>query len=205
MKRVGIVDYGMCNLDSVARAVQECGGDPVVSGRPAELAGVDRLILPGVGAFADAMRQLRERTLDAFLHDQVHGKGLPLLGICLGMQLLAEQGTEGGDTAGLGWVAGKVQRLRPTDQDRRLPHVGWNEVEPARASPLFEGVRRGTDFYFVHSYHLCPTDGADVLARTPYAAGFVSAVQHGLVFGVQFHPEKSQRAGFRVLKNYLAL
>jgi glutamine amidotransferase len=205
MKRVGIVDYGMCNLDSVARAVQECGAAPAVSDRPAELAATDRLILPGVGAFADAMAQLRERSLDAFLHEQVRVRGVPLLGICLGMQLLAERGTEGGDTAGLGWVRGRVERLRPTAPDLRLPHVGWNEVRPAVPSALFEGVRSGTDFYFVHSYHLCPADGADVLARTPYAGGFVSAVQSGLVFGVQFHPEKSQRPGFRVLKNFLAL
>jgi glutamine amidotransferase len=205
MNRVGVIDYGMCNLDSVARAVQECGGEPVVSGHPHELAGADRLILPGVGAFADAMWQIRQRGLDAFLHEQVLGKGVPLLGICLGMQLLARKGWEGGETEGLGIVEGEVRRLLPTGDDSRIPHVGWNEVEPLYQSPLFAGITPRTDFYFVHSYHVCPSGAGDALARTPYAGGFVSAVARGSVFGVQFHPEKSQRPGFRVLKNFLAI
>jgi glutamine amidotransferase len=138
---------------------------------------------------------LRERVLD---------ERVPLLGICLGMQLLASLGFEGGETAGLGLIGGEVRRLRPADPDTRIPHVGWNEVEPVRDSPLFAGVASRTDFYFVHSFHFVPAEPADALARTPYAAGFVSAVSRGSVFGVQFHPEKSQRPGFQVLINFLA-
>ena len=205
MTRVAIVDYGMGNLDSVARAVEECGGVPVVTGRAADIGSANRIILPGVGAFPDGMRNLKERSLDKILHEQVAGKGIPLLGICLGMQLLATRGWEGGETAGLGWIDGEVRRLQPGEGNTRIPHVGWNEVFAIRESPLFRGIPEGKDFYFVHSYHFLCDDDRDVLARTPYCGGFVSAIGRGSVFGVQFHPEKSQRAGFQVLRNFLGV
>jgi glutamine amidotransferase len=151
------------------------------------------------------MRNIRERALDATLYEQAIEKQVPFLGICLGMQLLATKGWEVQETEGLGFIPGEVQRLEPSGEDRRIPHVGWNEVYPTRESPLFRGIAAGRDFYFVHSYHLRPEDEADVAGRTPYAQGFVSAVQRGMVFGVQFHPEKSQRMGFQVLRNFLAI
>lgn len=205
MTRVAIVDYDMCNLDSVARAVEECGGVPVVTGKAADIDTANRIILPGVGAFPDGMRNLKERSLDKILHEQVVEKGIPLLGICLGMQLLAARGWEGGETEGLGWIGGEVRRLQPPGGSARIPHVGWNEVFTVRESPLFRGIPEGKDFYFVHSYHFLCDNGGDVLARTPYCGGFVSAVGRGSVFGVQFHPEKSQRVGFHILRNFLGV
>ena len=205
MKRVAIVDYGMCNLDSVRRAFEECSSSPFVTDEPADLADADLIVLPGVGAFPDAMANLRERALDKALDDEVLGNRVPFLGICLGMQLLATTGHEGGETAGLGWIDADVCRLRPTSEDTRVPHVGWNEVVPARETPLFDGMPRASDFYFVHSYHVECHDDTDVAATTPYCGGFVSAIQRDNIFAVQFHPEKSQERGFEVLRRFLAL
>ena len=205
MAKVAIVDYGMGNLDSVARAVEECGGDPIIceDGRDLEMAA--HVILPGVGSFAVGMRNLRQRELDTILKRHVVDKGVPLLGLCLGMHLLATRGEEGGDTDGLGWVPGEVKHLKPDLYDRRIPHVGWNEVVYERNSSLFDGIPSGKDFYFVHSYHFVCQDAANVVALTPYCGGFVSAIARDHVFGVQFHPEKSQRPGFQVIRNFLAL
>ena len=205
MKAVTIIDYGMGNLDSVARAVEECGGTPLVTDRAEDIEKATHLILPGVGAFPDGIRNLKQRSLDEILRDQVVGGQIPFLGICLGMQMLATRGWEGGETEGLGWIEGEVQRLEPLGEDTRIPHIGWNEVALTRPSALFAGVDSGRDFYFVHSYHLVCHDKEDVLAMTPYCGGFVSAVTCGQIFGVQFHPEKSQRLGFQVLRNFLAL
>ncbi|HEX5870466.1 MAG TPA: imidazole glycerol phosphate synthase subunit HisH, partial [Longimicrobium sp.] len=146
---------------------------------------------------------LRERGLDQALREQVLEQGVPLLGVCLGMHLLADRGIEGGETQGLGLVPGSVMKLQPDEPGTRIPHVGWNEVHPARPSPLMEGIEDGRDFYFVHSYHLACDDPADVLATTPYCGGIASAVQRGIVAGVQFHPEKSQKAGFALLRNFV--
>jgi glutamine amidotransferase len=202
---VAIVDYGMCNLDSVARAVEECGGRACVTDQARDLETASRIILPGVGAFADAMRNIKQRGLHRILYEQAVEKQIPFLGICLGMQLLASKGYEVEESDGLGFIPGEVRRLSPCGEDTRIPHVGWNEVYPLPDSPLFRGIEAGRDFYFVHSYHLCPWDESNVLARTPYAGGFVSAVQSGSIAGVQFHPEKSQRAGFQLLRNFLSL
>jgi len=205
MNIVAIVDYGMCNLDSVRRAVEECGGTAVVTNQARDLETANRIILPGVGAFPDAMRNIKELSLDCVLYDQAMGGQIPLLGICLGMQLLASKGWEGSETDGLGLIPGDVRRLEPVGTDTRIPHVGWNEVHPTHESLLFKDISSGRDFYFVHSYHFCPENSAHILANTPFAAGFVSAVQSGSVFGVQFHPEKSQKTGSQLLKNFLAL
>jgi glutamine amidotransferase len=199
-----VVDYGIGNVDSVARAVEECGARVVVSAREEDLAAATHVILPGVGAFGDGMRNLKARGLDSILREQVIVGGIPFLGICLGMQLMATRGLEHGVTEGLGWIDGEVRRLEPTPEDTRIPHIGWSGVEPARPSALLTGVAPGRDFYFVHSYHLVCKDESDVLARTSYCGGFVSAVGRGRIYGVQFHPEKSQKAGFAVLRNFLA-
>jgi glutamine amidotransferase len=205
MKRVAVVDYGMGNLDSVARAIEECGGRPSVTDRAEDIENATHIVLPGVGAFGDGIRNVRERGLDGILREQAVVGGIPFLGICLGMQLLATRGYEGGMTQGLGWIDGEVRRLEPAGEDHRIPHIGWNEVALTRPAPLFTGIDAGHDFYFVHSYHLVCHDKEDVVAVTPYCGGFVSAIARGRIFGVQFHPEKSQRLGFQVLRNFLAL
>jgi len=205
MKKVAIVEYGMGNLDSVARAVEECGGSPVITSEARDLELANYIVLPGVGAFAVGMRNIRERGLDKVLGEHAIDKGVPFLGICLGMQLLGTKGWEGEETDGLGWIEGEVKRLEPHGPAERIPHVGWNEVTFAQASPLFSGIPSGKNFYFVHSYHLSCRNAGDVLARTPYCGSFISAVGRANVFGVQFHPEKSQRVGFQVIKNFLTL
>jgi glutamine amidotransferase len=205
MSRTAIVDYGMGNLDSVARAVEECGGSPMVTSNPRDLEHAGRIILPGVGAFAQGMRHIRERGLDEALHEQVMEKGLPLLGLCLGMQLLATVGHEGDDAPGLGWIEAEIHRLEPANGTERIPHVGWNEVYPTRPSELFADLQGGRDFYFVHSYHMVCESSDDVLATTPYCGGFASAVGRDHIRGVQFHPEKSRRPGFQILTNFLEL
>ena len=204
MTRVVIIDYGMCNLDSVARAVEECGGRALVTQHPADLAGASHIILPGVGAFPDAMDRLRRTGMDAALREQVVGELIPFLGICLGMQLMATRGFEVRESPGLDLIPGEVRRLMPTGSRVRIPHIGWNEVQATEDCPLFTGIPARSDFYFVHSYHLC-CDMKFAAAHTPYADGFVAAVQRGNTFGTQFHPEKSQRLGFRLLANFLAL
>ena len=203
MKAVAIVDYGMCNLDSMRRALEECGAAPKVTDDPRDLESAERIVLPGVGAFGDAMRNLRERGLDVALAAQVE-RGIPLLGICLGMQLLATTGVEGGGAAGLGFISGEVVRLLPTADSPRIPHVGWNEVRPLQPHPLFTDIAAGKDFYFVHSFHFRCVNAAAALAVTPYCGGFTSAVARDHVMGVQFHPEKSQKTGFTMLRNFLA-
>lgn len=205
MKRVAIIDYGMGNIDSVARAVEECGGTPVITSTAAEINDADCLILPGVGAFGDGINHIRQRRLDEIMAERVLGKGIPFLGICLGMQLLAETSYEFGEHSGLGWIKGDVVRLQPDSPLTRIPHVGWNEVHAQRPSPLLQGVEPGRDFYFVHSYHFICAAQENVLATTPYCGSFTSVVGAGTIFGVQFHPEKSQRAGFLVLRNFLAI
>ncbi|HPA45456.1 MAG TPA: imidazole glycerol phosphate synthase subunit HisH [bacterium] len=200
-----IVDHGLCNVDSVARAIEECGGSPLISEDPAECARAERIILPGVGSFHEASGILHEKGWVSAIRREVLEYGIPLLGICLGMQLLASTGTEGGDAPGLDLIPGSVVRLEPPDKTVRIPHVGWNEVHQNQSSPLFADIPDKKDFYFTHSYHLVPTREEHVLATTPYCGSFVSIVGSGKVFGTQFHPEKSLGGGLRMLKNFLAV
>jgi glutamine amidotransferase len=204
-QRVAIVDYHLCNVDSMQRAFETLGAKAFITDVPADLEAADRIVLPGVGAFPDAMRNLHGRGLDDALAQQVLGEGAPFLGVCLGMQLVAALGHEVEETKGLGWFDAQVDRLELTTQDRRIPHVGWNEVRPTRESPLFDGIPPNADFYFVHSFHVTCVHDSDVLATTPYCGGFASAIQREHVFGVQFHPEKSQQWGLRLLKNFLTV
>lgn len=205
MKNVAVVNYGMGNIDSVVRALEECGAEVRVTDREEDFEWAGAVVLPGVGSFTDGMQCLKERDLVDILRRQVLEKCIPFLGICLGMQLLASRGTEGGDTPGLGWIPGAVQRLSPDPVGMRIPHVGWNEVHFKDQAALFGGIEQGKDFYFTHSYRLVPNEPADVMAETPYGGSFVSAVRKQNVFGVQFHPEKSQKPGFQLLKNFLAI
>ncbi|MEM9543296.1 MAG: imidazole glycerol phosphate synthase subunit HisH [Cyanobacteria bacterium P01_E01_bin.42] len=205
MKKVAIVNYDAGNLDSVARAVIECGGKPEISCNPDTFARADFIILPGVGSFARGMQKIRDRNLDVILREQVIDCGIPFLGICLGMQLLATRGREGGETPGLGWIEGRVERFQPTGLDVRIPHVGWNEAIYQHSSPLLRNIPPRKDFYFVHSYHFLCDRAEDILAYTPYCGNFVSIVSRDNIFGVQFHPEKSQKVGLQLLRNFLAL
>jgi len=205
MKKVAIVNYEMGNIDSVARAVEECGAIAVVTDVAGDFAEASSIILPGVGAFSEGMRNLREKGLDEILGKQVLNEKIPLLGICLGMQLLADKGFEGGETAGLGWISGQVERLKPDSPDTKIPHVGWNDVDFFKHSLIFEGIPSGENFYFVHSYHMVCRGDDNVIATTPYCGGFTSAVCKENVFGVQFHPEKSQRFGLKLISNFLGL
>ena len=205
MSTIAVVDYGLCNIDSVVRALEECGGSAVVTHTKEDIERAARIVIPGVGSFCDAMGNLHENGLIDVLRDAALKRKVPFLGICLGMQLLATTGTEGGKSEGLGLIEGEVVLMERDSPQTRIPHVGWNEVKVARSSPLLEGVPDGSDFYFVHSYHLRPVREEDVIARTPYCGGFASVVGRENVFGAQFHPEKSQTMGFRLLKNFLAL
>lgn len=205
MQHVAIVDYKLCNLDSVARAIEECGGSAVITDDAKDIEAATHIILPGVGAFPLAMQNLRAAGLDEVLAEQVLEKQIPFLGICLGMQLMATLGTEVAETPGLGWIPGRVERLVPTAEDTRVPHIGWNPVQHAGAPDLWRGVNPEKDFYFVHSFHLRPATNDFVSGRTDYGTGFVSAVQRDWMWGVQFHPEKSQKAGFQILRNFLGM
>ena len=199
---IGIVDYGLGNLASVSGAVERLGFEPRVSSDPGSLAACDKLILPGVGAFGDGMRNLRERKLVEPLNELVNGKGTPILGICLGSQLMMRSSEEFGRHDGLGWIDGTVTRIAPDDPGIRVPHVGWNDLEQVRGSGLFEGVPGDALFYYVHGYCI-QADPTCVVGTCEYGTCFVAAFERGNVFGTQFHPEKSQLAGLSLLRNFL--
>lgn len=205
MKTVALVDYGIGNVDSVRRALQECGAEVLLTADEREFEKASAIVLPGVGAFGDGMRHLRERGLVEVLNRQVLEKRIPFLGVCLGMQMLAKRGFENEVSDGLGWIDADCVRLEATAEGERIPHVGWNGAEHDGTSPLFAGLPTGKDFYFVHSFALRCRDPRQVVARTPYAGGFACAVAKDNVWGVQFHPEKSQKPGFQLLRNFLAL
>lgn len=205
MKKVAIIDYGMGNLDSVARAIEECRGEPVITSRAEDLKEANYIILPGVGAFGDGMRNIRDLGLDRTIREEVLQKEIPFLGICLGMQLLASQGHEGGEATGLNLISGDVVRFEPNGPGVKVPHIGWNEVVLERPHSLFRDIPSGADFYFVHSYHFVCKNREDILSWTPYCGNFVSAVNRKNVIGVQFHPEKSLQLGLKLLSNFLSL
>lgn len=197
---IAIVDYGMGNLGSVANAFDHLGIEAEVVDRPDRLAAHNRLILPGVGSFRLAMEKLDASGWSAALRERV-AAGLPLLGICLGMQLIFDEGEEHGSRLGLGLVPGRVVPLAP-GASFRVPHVGWNGLTYPRRHPLFKGVKEHVDFYFVHSYQCLPADEADVRAYCEYGGKVVAAVGRANVAGVQFHPEKSQDMGLKILENF---
>ncbi|GGF75444.1 imidazole glycerol phosphate synthase subunit HisH [Azorhizobium oxalatiphilum] len=209
---VAIVDYGSGNLHSAAKAIERAALDTgaervVVTSDPDVVRAADRVVLPGVGAFADCRRGLDAvpGMVDA-LEDTVHGKGRPFLGICVGLQLLAERGLEHGVTSGLGWIGGEVDRITPSDPSLKIPHMGWNTLNPAREHALLDGIPTGAGglhAYFVHSYAFKLADPADLVATTDYAGTITAIVARDNVAGTQFHPEKSQRLGLALLANFL--
>lgn len=198
-----IIDYGMGNLMSVKQALEECGADVFISSNPEDINKASHIILPGVGSFAEGMFNLNNSGWVPAIKKAVLEKQIPMLGICLGMQLMADRGYEGKETKGLGIIPGIVKKLIAANTSERIPHVGWNEIHKTKEDSLFEGINDGTDYYFVHSYHYVPDKKENILTVTPYCNEIVSSVFSGNVYGVQFHPEKSQRAGFRLIENFL--
>jgi imidazole glycerol-phosphate synthase subunit HisH len=197
-----IIDYGMGNLRSVEKAIEAVGGNPRISGDPDVLRQGARLILPGVGAFGDAMVNLRRQGLDNAIREVV-GAGKPLLGLCLGLQLLFARSDEFGSHEGLNLIPGRVQRFEKAGL--RVPHVGWNQIEGVQPNPLMVDIPEGSYFYFVHSYYVEPDRADDVLRWTTYGRRFCSIACKDKVWGAQFHPEKSQDSGKKLLRNFLAI
>jgi imidazole glycerol-phosphate synthase subunit HisH len=201
--RIGVVDYGMGNRRSVQKALEQVGAQVAVTRDHEQLRGADGLVVPGVGAFPVAMRNLHELGLTDLVRTEAD-HGTPLLGICLGMQLLFDRSVELEPAEGLGLIAGEVTLLR--SGGLRVPHIGWNEVCFERRSPLLEGLPiSGCPFYHVHSFAARPRDPNDAVGSTEYGERFVTIVAHGSVFGVQFHPEKSSAHGLRMLSNFVSL
>ena len=197
---IGIIDYGAGNISSVIHACERVGEDAESFSEPSLAVGYDRLILPGVGSFRMAMEQLNDLGWPEAI--RAHVKSCkPLLGICLGMQLLFDESEEDGPTPGLGFISGKVGILQ-TKAPHRIPHVGWNRLNSTQTHPIMEGVKDHIDFYFVHSYQCVPVSHENVLASCDHGGKFVASVAKGSVVGMQFHPEKSQPAGLRILQNF---
>lgn len=198
---IGIVDYGAGNLASVRNAFAHIGCGASVCNVPAMLSDFERVILPGVGSFRAAMEMLNSAGWSLALRDYAQS-GRPILGICLGMQLLFDAGDEHGYTTGLGLIPGRVVKLDPASPNK-VPHVGWNNLVNIKPHPLFRGIKSQVDFYFVHSYHCVPDDSSAITATCDFGGEFVAAVAKGNVFGMQFHPEKSQPSGMRILENFV--
>jgi glutamine amidotransferase len=197
-----IIDYGMGNLRSVEKALEAAGGQPVITGVPETVRNAAKLILPGVGAFGDAMANLRRNGLDSAIREAVID-GTPLLGLCLGLQLLFTHSEEFGSHDGLNLIPGNVRKF--TDPGLRVPHIGWNQIEGDRPNSLLKDIPEGTYFYFVHSFYVEPIRQEEILRWTSYGHRFCSIACRDNVWGAQFHPEKSQDAGQRLLRNFLAL
>ena len=207
---IAIVDCGSGNLRSAAKACERAAAEAGISAEvrvtslPEDIADADRIVLPGVGAFADCRRGLAAVPgLEAALGEAVIANARPFLGICVGMQLMAQRGREFETVDGLGWIAGEVAAIEPRDAALKIPHMGWNEIEPRTAHPLLAGLAAGTHAYFVHSYHFRLADPADLIAVTDYGGPLTAIAGHDNFVGTQFHPEKSQEAGLRLIGNFL--
>lgn len=197
-----IVDYGLGNLFSVAKAFEMIGASVRISGDPQEIKQADRLVLPGVGAFGDGMEYLSKNGLDKVLINEVLVNKKPFLGICLGLQLLADMGFEYGEYKGLSLVKGRVRKLE-VGEGMKIPQVGWNDISFVKNSPLFEGIKNGSDFYFVHSYQMICDDPKDIAATALYGETVTAAIEKDNIFATQFHPEKSQDVGLKLLENFV--
>jgi imidazole glycerol-phosphate synthase subunit HisH len=205
-----IIDYGSGNLRSAAKAFERTAGElgdgerVFVTSDPDGAANADRIVLPGQGAFADCRRGLAAVPgLEDAVSEAVIVRGRPFFGICVGMQLMADRGREFETVEGLGWVGGEIVAIEPADPSFKIPHMGWNELSMTREHPVFDGVAEGTHTYFVHSFHFAVADTADLLATADYAQALTAAVARDNMVGTQFHPEKSQQAGLRLIANFL--
>lgn len=201
--KVAVVDYGFGNIASVCGALEKIGHAPVVARTGEALQDAEKLILPGVGAFGDGMESLRERGFVPALHTEVIDREKPILGICLGFQLLAKKSEEFGDWDGLGWIDATVKRMAFDDETLRVPHVGWNELHQTQTCELFNEIPDQSLFYYVHSYHLESNDPALIAGTCPYGSDLTAVVRKDNIFGTQFHPEKSQQLGLQVLQNFI--
>ena len=199
-----IVDTGLGNLGSLANMFRRIGAKVVVSGDHDKIRRAEKLVLPGVGAFDAGMRKLHELALPALLTDRVLDRGVPCLGVCLGMQLMT-RGSEEGVAKGLGWIDATTVRFRPERAEVKVPHMGWNLAVPVADSALFLGAEADARYYFVHSYHVVCEDRADISATTSHGVEFASAIGRDRIMGTQFHPEKSHRFGMRVLENFAGM
>ena len=199
MMKIAIIDYGMGNLHSAAKALEKVGAQVVVTRDPAEVLRADKVVLPGVGAFGDCMKNLNERGLAPVIHEVI-AAGKPFLGICVGLQLLFEGSEEDPGVAGLGIFKGMVRKIAAPGL--KIPHMGWNNLEYRTSSSLFQGLPPAAYVYFVHSFHAVPTDESCITAVTDYGGQVTAAVGRGLVQAVQFHPEKSSSVGLKILANF---
>lgn len=200
---IKIIDYGMGNLRSVQQAFEKLGHAAEICDQPSQLSGVEKLVLPGVGAFRDAIHEVRRREFVAPILDHL-ASGKPFLGICLGLQMLFEVSYEDGEWPGLGIIPGKVVRFQ--DQpDLKIPHMGWNQLQINSELTLLANLPRDAHFYFVHSYHVVPTDRSVVIAESEHGERFVAAIGRGNLWATQFHPEKSQKHGLQLLANFAAM
>ena len=207
MQSVALIDYGSGNLRSAEKALIRAAdgrADIVVTNDPAVVASADRIVLPGVGAFASCMAALSERegVIEAMNH-AVHDRGVPFLGICVGLQLMASRGLEFGVTPGLGWIDGDVRKIEPSDPHLKIPHMGWNNLLDVTDLPVLSGLKAGAPVYFTHSFAFFPTDDNHVAAWVDHGGRFPAAVARDNLAGVQFHPEKSQSAGLKLLSDFL--
>jgi len=204
-RSVTVIDYGMGNLWSVMSALQYLGCDPVISGKPNEIAAANTLLLPGVGSFRKAMLALKHRGLDQAITEAVQTKGSKVLGICLGMQLMGTSSSEDGNTVGLGLIPTAVDKFFPQEVvTNKIPHIGFDQVTCNPDARLFQGLTNAADFYFVHSYRMLPAGLKGEVATCNYGTDFLAAYERDNIFATQFHPEKSQTNGLILLKNFLA-
>lgn len=203
---IAIVDYGLSNLGSVFRAFRKLNDDVEIVTDASQIDDAQHIVLPGVGSYLEGMNCLKRRGWDEALQTAASDRGVPILGICLGMQFLASKGNEGGVAKGLSLIPGEVVHLRDIGEDGRIPHVGWNDIKSTGTGcPLLNGIPDGTDFYFVHSYAFQTASVMDLAATVDYGVRFPAIVGQGNVWGVQFHPEKSSVAGMRILRNFLEM
>lgn len=207
MPVTALIDYGSGNLASAAKALSHAAAgkhEIVTTADPQVVKDAERVVLPGVGAFADCMRGLTAVPgMVEALREKVLKEGAPFLGICVGMQLLATVGVEFGRHAGLGWIAGEVVKITPDDPSLKIPHMGWNELKKVQSHPLLEGIPAGSHAYFVHSFQLVPALPEDLIATTDYGGPLTAMVGNENIAGTQFHPEKSQATGLKLLENFL--
>ena len=200
---ITIVNYGMGNLGSIANMLRRIGHDSIITSDPAKIAEATKIILPGVGAFDTGMQSLHDMALVDILNKKINEEKVPVLGICLGMQLMTN-GSDEGQLQGLGWIKGRFAKFVFGEglQQYKVPHMGWNQLQIAKPSRLLEGYEETPRFYFVHSYYFKPENPADILAKTNYGIEYTSAFEHENIVGVQFHPEKSHKYGMNLLKNF---